>query len=188
MFELWRGRNNEGTAALLVGADLRCRTANREWRRLTLPGGDCRAHERIDRLFPQSEVAACVLDVLASGKALENVVAGIGDSGCERFLRMNFYPLPEGQKARTVRIEACEMSAQLVLDGDTGEVLGANRAAAEVFGDGAGADRFLRRVDSLEKALASAADTGSYYLGRFKYRRPDGREIEVESMLAVVGA
>jgi hypothetical protein len=171
---------------MVVGSDLRTADTNAAWKQMNLPGTGAR--ERVDKLFAGSDVAASVLDVLASGESLENVIIRLPGDVEIRFLRLNFHPLPNGKKPRKVKIEAWEMSAQVVLDGETGKVLGANRAASEVFGDADGAGQFVEGVNGMEAALTSAARNGSCYLGRFTYRRPDGREVVMESMLTVVGA
>src|SRR5579872_5274165 len=130
-----RTRVYDETAQLVAGSDLRVSRVNEQWRQLNLPGGDSTKHERIDKLFPESDVAACVLDVLASGVALENVVVRFPDTAEERFYRMNFRPKSGAGKPKRVVIEACEMHAWLMLDGRTGQVLQANQAAQEVFGN-----------------------------------------------------
>lgn len=191
-------RAAQETPSVVIGPDLRCASPNAAWRRLNLPGGNSR--ERVDKLFPASDVAGHVLDVLASGVPSENVAVRIGEDGAERFLCASFHPYPSAAKPRKVLMRAWEMNAQLLLDGDTGEVLAANDAGKTVFSGtprspespcfaGPFAGPFaepLRSPEARTAALTEAARNGSHYLGKFKHRRPDGSEVELESLLVLV--
>jgi len=173
-------------ASLMVASDLRVAGSNHAWRLLNLPKGE-RANERIDKIFPGSEVASYVLDVLASGEPFEHVVARIGAAADERFFSLTFTPLPSKAKPKKVLIEACEMTARLVLDRRTGRILDSNKSAREIFGDTHEAARFLRTVDGVKTALGGMTRTRSQYLGTFKHCRADGCVVEVESVLTRVG-
>jgi len=170
------------TPWLMVGADLRAREASAEWRRLRLPGGNTRTRDRIDTLFPQSDAAQYALDVLASGLTAENILIRMAGDGEDRILCANFHPYPSAGKPKKVLIEAWKIQAYLVLDGRTGEILTANEAAQELFGE---APRLPGQAAVLS-AVEGALRTGSQYLGRFPHRRPDGREVELEAILALV--
>jgi hypothetical protein len=180
------------TASLLIGSDLRTTGATAEWRRLNLPGENEQARERIDKLFPSSDVKGHVLDVLASGVPSENVAIRLGGDREERFLCASFYPFPSAAKPKKVLMLAWEMKAHLLLDGETGEVLKANEAAHEILGHSLRSPESswfaepLRSKEARATALAGAARSGSHYLGRFKHRRPDGTEVELESLLVPV--
>jgi hypothetical protein len=175
------------TASLVIGSDLRAAGANDAWRRLNLPGGNAQTRERVDKLFPASEVAACVLDVLASGTPTENVLVRMGSGPGERYLCAQFLPLPSAAKPKKVLMQTWEMKACFVLDGETGQTLEAT-PVDEVFGNTPQFDEVLRNPETRATALAGVARDGAKYLGRFKHRRPDGTEVELESMLVVAGA
>ncbi len=164
------------TPWLMVGSDLCAGESSAEWRRGNLPGANARRHERIDKLFPQTDVAGSVLDVLASGVAAENVLIRMRGEGSERFLCASFRPYPSSEKPKSVLMEAWEMKPCLALDGETGEVLEGGEAEPEYAGD-------FARESSLAAGVSEALRAGSHYLGRFRRRRLDGREIELEAML-----
>jgi hypothetical protein len=105
-------RAQDGTASLMIGSDLRAAESNAEWRRLQLPDG--KSGERIDKLFPGTDVGGYVLDVLASGVSSENVVIRMRADSETRYLCASFYPLPSAAKPRKVRMTVVEMKACLV--------------------------------------------------------------------------
>jgi hypothetical protein len=179
-------------ASLTIGSDLRAGSPNAAWRGLNLPGGNGQTRERIDRLFPESDVAGYVLDVLASGVPSENLAVRISGDGEERFLWASFHPYPSAAKPKNVLMQVQEMSAHLLVDGKAGEVLEANAAAKEMFGQtprSPGSPWFAEPLQSQETravSFAQAAQCGSHYLGKFKHRRPDGSVVELESILVPV--
>jgi len=172
-------RAQDGTASLMIGSDLRAAESNAEWRRLQLPDG--KSGERIDKLFPGTDVGGYVLDVLASGVSSENVVIRMRADSETRYLCASFYPLPSAAKPRKVRMTVVEMKACLVLDAETGAVLEANQAAKAIFGDTPSLP-----YASLRTPIAAAARNGSHYLGKFQHRRPDGSDVELESIFVAV--
>jgi len=184
-------QDDQKTATLMIGANLRAAGSNAAWRRLNLPGGNAQTRERIAKLFPASDVAAHVLDVLASGAPSENVAVRLGGDGEDRFLCASFHPWPSAAKPKRVRMEAWEMKAYFLLDGETGEILETNEAAKETFGGTSrlrgepGLAEALQSGEARAAALTAAARNGSHYLGKFKHRRPNGREVELESLLVV---
>ena len=159
-------------AEMTIGSDLRIVGCNAEWRRLNLPGGKAGAHERIGKIFPDSDVAACVLDVLASGEPSEELLVRM-DGG--RYLLSSFYPSPSAANPKRVRMQAWAMRAQMLVDGYSGEIL-------ETFEEEAS----LPPVPTFRAALESAIAKGSHYLGKFNHRTPDGRDVVLESVLALV--
>ena len=176
------------TASLVIGSDLRAAGANDIWRNLLLPGGKAQTRERVDKLFPASDVAACVLDVLASGIPAENVMVRMGSGPGERFLCAHFLPLPSAAKPKKVLMQAWEMRACFVLDGETGQTLEATSAANAIFGDAASFAEVLPNPETRAAALAGVARDGAKYLGKFRHRRPDGTEVELESALVLADA
>ena len=170
------------TPWLLIGSDLRATGSSTEWRRLNLPAG----HERIDKLFPNSDVASCVLDVLASAAPLENVLVRQNQDGGKRYLIAEFRPLPSTGKPKRVLMQVSELDAELLLDAETGEVVASNAAAREKLGNMPGLLEPLRTAEARRAALAAVTNKGSHYLGRFPHRLPDGAVVELESLLVVV--
>jgi hypothetical protein len=157
---------------VLIGADLRVDECSEGWQKLGLPAG---AGERVDRILPGSDVALRVLDVLASGNAMENVAIRAGSGEGERFFTAGYYPSPSTGKPRRVLLKAWPMEAQVMLDGATGQALSMNEAARAEFGRGGAA--------ASQTDLALATQNGSHYLGKFTHRRPDGQQVELESIL-----
>jgi hypothetical protein len=176
------------TASLVIGSDLRAAGANALWRGLNLPGGNTQTRERVDKLFPESEVAASVLDVLASGTPAENVLVRMGSGHEGRFLCAHFSPLPSAAKPKKVLMQAWEMKTCFVLDGETGLPLEATSAADAVFGNPPRFDELLSNPETRAAALAGVARDGAKHLGRFKHRRPDGSEVELELALVLADA
>jgi hypothetical protein len=176
------------TASLVIGSDLRAAGANDVWRGLHLPGGNTQTRERVEKLFPASEVAASVLDVLASGTPAENILVRMGSGPAERFFCAQFLPLPSAEKPGKVLMQAWEMQAYLVLDGETGRVLESDPDAVAAFGNPPRFAEILRNPETRAAALAGVARDGSQYLGRIKHRRPDGTEVELESALVLAAA
>jgi len=160
------------TAELIVGSDLRIASSNSAWRRLNLPGGKAGARERLDKLFPSSDIAACALDVLASGIASENVLVRL-DNG--RYLLFSLYPSPSADKPKQVLMKAWEMTAQAMIDAETGEIL-------ETFGT----ELTAPPASAWRVALNAAVTKGQQYLGRFQHRRTDGSDVRMESFLVLV--
>ena len=177
-----RAKAKADSAWLMVDADLRACGSSAEWRRLQFPGGSTQTRERIDKLFPASDIAGHVLDVLSSGLQSDNVLVRLRGGDAERYLCACLRPSPSSAKPKKVRIEASEMNAYLVLDGETGEILETNEVAKTVLGE----TTRLPGESSWLPSVRDAARTGSHYLGRFKHHRPDGREVELEAILALV--
>lgn len=174
--------NHAETAWLMVGPDLRASGSSAEWRRLNLPGGITQTRERIDDLFPSSDVRGYVLDVLASGVPAENIVLKMAGEGADRLLCACFHPFPAEGKPKKVLIEAWKISAYLVLDGVSGEVLEATPEAKGLFGN----TPCLPIQSPLLSGLQMAVRDGSHYLGQFQHQQPDGREVQLEAILALV--
>jgi len=156
--------NTLSTAELVIGSDLRVASANSEWK--------TGARERVDKLFPSSDVAACALDVLASGIASENMLVRL-DNG--RYVLVSLYPTPSADKPKQVLMKAWEMAAQALIDADTGDIL-------ETFGS----ELTVPPASAFRAALSAAVTKGQQYLGRFQHRRMDGSEVQMESVLVLV--
>ena len=187
--------DNQTVASLTIDSNLCVGSCNEAWRTAGLPGGDPHHKERIDRLFPGSDVAVHVLDVLASGEAREMVVLSFGAAKEKRYLCASFYPQPRGAKpfkVKRVLMQAWQTKASLLLDSATGAVLEVSpaaetmlgRSSAELTADGWRVETMTE--EQFEAALEAAERNGSHYLGRFQHRTPDGRELELESILARV--
>jgi hypothetical protein len=188
---------NQTIALLTIGSDLVVEDCNHAWRAAGLPGLGEAVNQRIDKLFPGSEVGAYVLDVLSSGNAVENCVIGLGGKDHGRYLWANFHPLPAGvtpKKVKKVLMQAWETNTRLLLDRVTGKVLEAKGDAQPLLGGSASElhkDSPWRVMPDLteaefEQALAIAERKGTHYLGRFQQRRPDGSNVEMETLLMFV--
>ena len=185
---------NQTVASLTIGSDLKVAECNRAWRAAGLPGSTGPVNQRVDKLFPGSEVGAYVLDVLSSGKAVENCVIGLGGPNHGRYLWANFHPLPAGagsQKVKKVLMQAWETNTRLLLDRVTGTVLEAKGEVQPPLGGNASElhkDSPWRVMPDLteaefEQALAAAERKGTHYVGRFQHRRPAGCAVEMETLL-----
>jgi hypothetical protein len=190
---------NQNIASITIGSDLKVNEYNEAWRVAGLPAASGSAKERIDKLFPQADAAAYVLDVLASGEPRENVVVPLGREEEGRYLCASFYPMPAGAKpgkVKKVLMRGWETKASFLLDGSTGAVLEARGSAQRYFEQGtpgassaAGWRVWPQMTDEeFEQALAMAERKGTHYLGRFRHRGPDGRDVELESLLMRIDA
>src|ERR1035438_4075642 len=72
-------------ATVVVGSNLRVRSANSAWRELGLAGMETVTGKRIDDVFVAADIRGSILDVLAPGDSLRGVVIPVGREGAERY-------------------------------------------------------------------------------------------------------
>lgn len=185
--------DNQNAASLTIGSDLCVVGCNDAWRTARFPGAVEPLKQRIDKIFPGTDVAAHVLHVLASGEPREMVVVSIGTAKDRRYLCANFYPQPEGAKppkVEQVLMQVRQTNATRFLDA---EPVRAARREMEMF-FGRSSSEFTNdgwRVHSVteeefEAALEAAERKGSHHLGQFRQRTPEGRKMDLASILALV--
>jgi hypothetical protein len=122
--------DEHSTATLVIGGDLRIRSATGGWGALGFTSRFRGA--RLHDVFPSPHVRAAVLDVLAGGTRADGIVlpAPGGLALCASVL-----PLPPGRpKPRSVLLRASRLDGRLVVEEHTGRILEANEAAALAFG------------------------------------------------------
>jgi hypothetical protein len=183
----------ENAASMVIGSDLRVEKSSLGWRQLGLSAAGSLKGKRIDELFPAADIRVKVLDVLASGKPLGNVLLSVAEAHKIRYLSASLAPAAaDGRKPRKILLRASELAGELLVDEDSGEILEIN-AAAEILGGpreqwlgrsvwelGILNDAGKRRV-----TLAELDRRRALHLGRFSLSLPRGRQVELEGALVL---
>jgi len=182
-------------ASMVIGSDLRVEKSSLGWRKLGFGGTSRLNGKRIDELFPAADIRAKVLDVLASGQGLENVLLPVAEGDGIRYLSASLAPLmADGRKPRKILLRASELAGELLVDEDSGEILEINEAAAKVLGGGC--EQWLGRsvwelgilTDAEERrdSLAALERRHALHLGRVWLSLARGQRVEFEGALVLV--
>lgn len=177
-----KDHTNESVPSLTIGCDLKVTDCNHAWRNANLPGATGAIRQRIDGLFPGSDVGGYVLKALLSGEPRENVVISLGGPDRGRYLWANFHPLPAGagpRKVQKVLMQAWETNTRLLVDRVIAPVPEPSNSSQE--------SRW-RSMPSMteqefEKALAAAEKKDVQLAGLKTRRGSDGKERELETLL-----
>jgi PAS domain-containing protein len=185
----------ENAASMVIGSDLRVEKSSPGWRQLGFNGTGRLKGKRIDELFPAADIRAKVLDVLASGQALGNVLLPMAGRDGIRYLSASLEPVTaDGRKPRKILLRASELAGELLVDEDSGEILEINETAAKVLGgareqwmgrsvweSGILNDAGKRRV-----SLAALERRRALHLGRVSLSLVRGQRVELEGALVLV--
>lgn len=178
---------------LTIGADLRVTSAGEGWSSLGLGKVGRLKGKRIDELFQSGDLHASVLDVLASGQAVQGVLIPLAEGETKRYLCANLSPLPAGaKKPNKVLLHAHELDGWLLADAETGEIVGANEGGATAFGSNMETilgkslwgSEALTNPQERESIFTALNRRGSMYLGRFR-QRTQGGDVELEGTLVL---
>lgn len=181
-------REAQTALILTVGADLKVRRAGSGWASFGLAP---RGGMRVQDVFRLGRVHLSVLDVLASGVAVDGVLIPLEAGEGGRVLCASLSPVKTGsEKPRLVVLRAYELAARLVIDEATERIVEANEAAAQLLGVSAqsligqpvGAWEALRRQGS-ESVWQQLTRKTTLYLGRFAHAVGGGRKVRIEAAL-----
>ena len=186
-------------ATLIIGANLRVCSDGAGWRALGLRGLGPFNGKRIDELFPSSDLRASVLDVLASGQAVDGVLVPIEEGGKARYLCATLSPLPaNAPKPKRVLLRAHELDGWVLADAETGEIIGSNERGARalwsdvetilgksLWGSEPLMNPEVMNPDERDSILAGSIRRGSVYLGRFSQSNSTGEAVELEGAMAL---
>ena len=189
-----RADTSTAGATLIIGANLRVCSDGAGWRALGLRDRGRFNGKRIDELFPSSDLRASVLDVLASGQAVEGVLVPIEEGGKTRYLCATLSPLPaDAPKPKRVLLRAHELDGWVLADAETGEIIGSNERGARalwsdvetILGKSLWDSAPLMNPDERDSILAGLIRRGSVYLGRFSQSNSTGEAVELEGAMAL---
>jgi hypothetical protein len=182
----------DSAASMVIGSDLRVEKSSLGWRQLGLSTAGRLKGKRIDELFPAADIRAKMLDVLASGQPLENVLLAVAETHGTRYLSASLTPAAaDGPKPRKILLRACELAGELVVDEDSGEILEINDAAAEVLGGtreqwmgrAVWESGILNDAGNRRTSLAALERKRAVHLGRFRLSAKRGQQVEIEGAL-----
>jgi hypothetical protein len=184
----------EHAACMVIGADLRVQETSHGWGQLGLRGAGRLKGKRIDELFPATDIRAEVLDVLASGQPLKNVLLPVEGASGTCYLTASLLPVEsDGRKPRKILLQANELLGELLIDEDSGEILAMNNAAAEVLrgepgewmGRSVWKSGILNDAGKRRVSLAILERKRALHLGRVSLSANRGQQIELEGALVL---